>query len=124
MGETEQKEERVSIKERRRKKQGGLDLSIISENKSMLVLFVVIVAVLAVILASIMALKVAVVPVCVIVLIEIALAICLQKVPIWLHGVVSIAQIVAGVLCGMTVFMVMCVVVYWLGIIALRIMRN
>ena len=126
MSETEnqvKKEERVSIKDRRKKSLGTTLGTAVGENKSMLILFGVIVAVLLVILVSIITLEVPVVPVCVIVLIEAALAVCLHDVPIWLHGLVVIAQIVAGILCGATVFMVLCALVYIAGILALRFIR-
>lgn len=126
MSETEnqvKKEERVSIKDRRKKSLGTTLGTVVGENKSMLILFGVIVAVLLVILVSIITLEVPVVPVCVIVLIEAALAVCLHDVPIWLHGLVVIAQIVAGILCGATVFMILCALVYIAGILALRFIR-
>ena len=81
-----------------------------TENKNMLVLFGVIVAALLVILISILGLDVPVVPVCVIVLIEAALAVCLQ--------------IVAGILCHNIIFVVMCVVLYLLGILTLGVVKD
>lgn len=122
MSETENqvKEERISIKERRKKSPGAVVGTTVRENKSMLILFGVIVAVLLVILISIITLQMSVVPVCVIVVIEAALAVCLHDVPIWLHGLVVIAQIVAGILCGAIVFMVLCALIYVVGILALR----
>ena len=117
------KEERVSIKDRRKKSLGTTLGTAVGENRSMLILFGVIVAVLLVILVSIITLKMPVVPICVIVLIEAALAACLHDVPIWLHGLVVIAQIVAGVLCGVTVFMILCALVYIAGILSLRFIR-
>ena len=125
MNETENqvKEERIPIKERRKKSPGAVVGMVVRENKSMLVLFGVIVAVLLVILVSMITLQMSVVPVCVIVVIEAALAVCLHDVPIWLHGLVIIAQIIAGVLCGATVFMVLCALIYVVGILALRFIR-
>lgn len=122
MSETENqvKEERISIKERRKKSPGAVVGTTVRENKSMLILFGVIVAVLLVILISIITLQMSVVPVCVIVVIEAALAVCLHDVPIWLHGLVVIAQIVAGILCGAIMFMVLCALIYVAGILALR----
>lgn len=121
--ENQVKEERISIKERRKKSPGAVVGMVVRENKSMLVLFGVIVAVLLVILVSMITLQMSVVPVCVIVVIEAALAVCLHDVPIWLHGLVIIAQIIAGVLCGATVFMVLCALIYVVGILALRFIR-
>lgn len=95
-----------------------------TENKRMLILFGVIVAALLVILISILALKIPAVPVCVIVLIEAALAVCLHDVPIWLHGLVVIAQIIAGVLAGGMIFMILCAAMYLVGILSLRFWRE
>lgn len=117
-------EARESIKERRRREQGGSAAAILQENKNTLILFGVIVAALLVILVSIMGLKVPMVPVCVIVLIEAALSVCLHDVPIWLHGLVVIAQIVAGILCGRTIFTALCAVIYLIGILALKFIRE
>lgn len=124
MGNQENKEERVPIKERRKKSQGAALLEIVQENQSMLILFAVIVAALGVILISIMALDIPVVPVCVIVLIEAAIAVCLHDVPIWLHALVVVAQLIVGILCTMTVFMALCAVIYVAGIFALRYIRE
>lgn len=112
---------RVSIKERRR--QGGTSAAL-RDNKSMLLLFAVIVAAIAVILVSVLVLKIPAVAVCVIVLLEIGMALCLHDVPVWLHGLVVIAQITAGVLCENTVFMVLCAVIYLFGILTLRFIRD
>lgn len=95
-----------------------------TENKSMLILFGVIVAALLVILIAILGLDVPVVPVCVIVLIEAAIAVCLHDVPIWLHGLVVVAQIVAGILCHNILLVVMCVVIYLLGILTLKVVMD
>ena len=115
-----EQDKRVSIKDRRKKSQGAALLDAMQENQSMLILFGIIVVSLAVILVSILVLNMPVVPVCVIVLLEAGLAVCLHDVPIWLHAVVVIAQIVVGILCSMTVFMILCAVLYVAGIFALR----
>lgn len=93
-------------------------------NKKMLVLFGVIVAALLVILVSIMALDIPVAAVCIIVVVEAALAACLHDVPIWLHGLVLIGQIIAGIIVGQIVFIILCMVIYLAGILALRFMRS
>lgn len=121
MSETEN---RVPIKERRRKSQSQSLMETLRENKSMLLLFAMIVAALAVILISILVLKVSAVPVCMIVVIEAALAVCLHDVPIWLHGLVVIGQVIAGILVGSAVFILLCAVIYLLGILTLKFMRE
>ena len=117
-------EPRVSIKQRRKKSIGGTLGTLFAENQSMLMLFAAIVAALAVILTGIIALHMPVVPVCLIVLLETGIACCLHDVPSWLHAIAVIVQIIAGVLTGATVFMVLCVVEYLVGILCLRYVRD
>ena len=110
-------------------KYGMLRRTYLKENRknwyqSMLMLFAAIVAALAVILTGIIALHMPVVPVCLIVLLETGIACCLHDVPIWLHAIAVIVQIIAGVLTGATVFMVLCVVEYLVGILCLRYVRD
>lgn len=88
-------EPRVSIKQRRKKSIGGTLGTLFAENQSMLMLFAAIVAALAVILTGIIALHMPVVPVCLIVLLETGIACCLHDVPIWLHAIAVIVQIIA-----------------------------
>lgn len=99
-------------------------LSFYDDNKQYLILFAVILVMLAVILAGILALKVPVVTVCLLVLLEALLAVCLQQVPVWLHGLVAIVQIVAGALCAKLVFAILCAVVYVVAILALKFFRS
>ncbi len=87
------------------------------DNKKMLILFAEVVAALATILIAILAMKIPVVPVCVIVLIEVAIAACLQEVPVWVHAAV---QLVAGAICGRVVFCLLCILIYVFAILTLR----
>lgn len=128
MGEPEnyvkKEENRISIKQRRKKSMGGMLGALFAENQSMLMLFAVIVAALAVILVGIIALHMPVVPVCLIVLLEAGIACCLHDVPIWLHALAVIAQIIVGVVTGSVVFMILCVIEYLAGIFGLRYVRD
>lgn len=123
-GEEQKMEEWISIKERRRQSRGNPVAAAFKENKSMLMLFAVIVAALGVILAGIMVWKVPVAVVCIIVLLEAGLTVCLHDVPVWLHGLVVIAQIIAGILCENMVFVVLCAAIYLLGIFTFRFIRD
>lgn len=107
-----------------RHRQKNPAVSFFEDNKQYLLLFAVIVAALAVILISILALKIPVVPVCIIVILEAVLAVCLHDVPIWLHGLVVIAEIAAGVLCTKVIFMTLCALVYVVGILSLKFIRE
>ena len=91
----------------------------IKENQKMLMLFGVILVALAVILIGILVLDLPVVPVCVVVLIEACLAVCLNEVPIWLHAIVIAAQIAVGVFCGNLIFLVLAAVLYLVAILVL-----
>ena len=95
-----------------------------TENKKMLILFGVIVTTLLVILISILGLSMSPVPVCVIVLLEAGIVVCLHDVPIWLHGFVVIAQVIAGILTSNIIFMLLCCVMSLVGILALRLLRD
>lgn len=95
-----------------------------TENKKMLILFGVIVVTLLVILTSILWLGMLPVPVCVIILLEAGIIVCLHDVPIWLHGLVVIGQMVAGFATDNLIFMLLCCVIYLVGIFALRFMRD
>lgn len=95
-----------------------------ADNKQMLVLFGVIVAVLLMILGSILGLRMPAVPVCVMVLLEAGMALCLHDVPVWLHGVVLLAQTLVGALAGKLVFMILCAAMYLVFILSLRFWRS
>ena len=80
--------------------------------KPVVVLVAFVVVALAMILISILALHLPVVAVCTIVILEALLAACLNRIPIWVHGLIVIAEIVAGIVFGKIVFMVLMAVVY------------
>lgn len=94
------------------------------DNKKMLALGGVIVASLLVILVSIIQLAIPASVVCIIVVIEAALAACLHDVPIWLHGLVLIGQLIAGVIVGQVIFIILCMIIYLISIFTLRFMRS
>lgn len=113
----------MSTLKKKLKEQRGIAAEL-EENKPYLALFAVIVAALLVILISILALKLPVVSICIMVLIAAGIAVCLQNEPIWLHGLVVLAEIVAGILCGKTVFMILLAALYVVGILVLKLLRN
>lgn len=113
----------MSTLKKKLKEQRGIAAEL-EENKPYLALFAVIVAALLVILISILALKLPVVSICIMVLIAAGIAVCLQNEPIWLHGLVVLAEIIAGILCGKTVFMILLAALYVVGILVLKLLRN
>lgn len=82
------------------------------KNKKQIVLGVFCAAVLAVILISTLALKVPVVPVCLIVVIEAALAVALHQAELWIHGILIIAELIAGIVLGRIPLMILCIAIY------------
>lgn len=75
---------------------------------------------LAAILAGMFLLDLSVVFVCVILVLESLIGICLHDMPIWVHGLEVLISIVAGVIFGQTVFMVIGAGIYIAAILALH----
>ena len=72
--------------------------------------FAVIVAVM--VLIGVCVLHVPVVAMCLLVILETALAVFLYHAELWLHGVVILAEVIAGILCSKILLVVLCAVVY------------
>ena len=109
---------------RRKAKAARGKAAILEDNKPNLIMFAVIVAALAVILISVLGMQIPVVAVCVMVLIEAGMAVCLNNEPIWLHGVVILAEIIAGAICSKLLYMVLCAVIYLAGILVLKFLED
>ena len=58
------------------------------------------------------------------VVLEAALGACLNKMPLWIHGLVFIAEIVLGIMASQVVFMILMVFIYVLAIAFLFIWTN
>lgn len=95
--------------------------ALIKENKQQIALFGLIIAALAVILMGILVWKLPVIGVCVFVLLQSGLAICLQDLPVWLHGAVLIAQLLVGLIFGNGMFILVCAVYYVVSILVFSI---
>lgn len=95
--------------------------SLLKENKQHIALFGIIVAALAVMLMGILVWKLPVVSVCIFVLLEAGLAVCLQNLPVWLHGAVLIVQLIMGLLFGNGMFILVCAIYYVVSILFLSI---
>ena len=63
--------------------------------------------------------KINIVIACVMVVLEAALAACLNRIPIWVHGLVFIAQIVCGILASQVPFMILMAFIYVFAIVFL-----
>lgn len=86
-------------------------------------IFLVIFAVVAIVVSCV-AFKINVVIACVMVVLEAALVACLNRIPIWVHGLVFIAQIVCGILASQVPFMVFMAFIYVFAVAFLFIWTN
>lgn len=91
------------------------------ENKQHMVVFGMVIVALAVILNGILAWKLPVISVCIFVLLEAGLAVCLRNLPVWLHGAVLIAQLIVGLIFGNGIFILMCALYYVVSILFLSV---
>ncbi|MBR5127048.1 MAG: hypothetical protein IKU69_01315 [Roseburia sp.] len=94
---------------------------LIKENRQYLALFGIIAVALIVILIGIMVWKLPVIGVCIFVFLETILAVCLQDLPVWLHGAILIAQLIMGLLFGNGMFILLCALYYVVSIVVLSI---
>ena len=92
-----------------------------SQNRDQLTLFGVVFAAIVIILFGILAWDVPVLLASILILLEAALAVCMQNVPIWLHGAIVIAEVVTGAIVGRTLFLLLCGVFYMISILALNV---
>ncbi len=84
-------------------------------NRAIICLLCFVIFTLIAIIVSIVTFKIPVVATCFIVVLEAVLAICFNRIPLWIHGLIFIAQIVAGILADQTFFMVLMALVYLLA---------
>ena len=96
----------------------------LNENRDQLTLFGVIVAAIIIIMIGILAWNVPVLLACILILLEAALAVCMQNVPIWVHGAIVIAEVVLGALVGRALFLLLCGIFYMLSILALNVWNH
>ncbi|SDZ87907.1 hypothetical protein SAMN02910384_00421 [Pseudobutyrivibrio sp. ACV-2] len=74
-------------------------------------IFLVVYTVVAIVLSCAL-FKINVVVACVMVILEAGLVACLNRIPIWVHGLVFIAQIVCGIIASQVPFMLLMAFVY------------
>lgn len=88
------------------------NLEVLKEKREQVV-SIAFIAVTAILIAiGICALKTPVVAMCVLVILEAAIAGLLHHAQLWLHGALLLVELIAGILAGKLVLAVMCVVVY------------
>lgn len=96
--------------------------ALVMENKQQFVLFGIVSAALLVITAGILVWKLPVAAVCIFVLLETGLSFCLQNLPVWLHGLILIVQLLMGLLFGNGIFILVCTFFYIVSILGFAIL--
>ncbi|MCR4693952.1 MAG: hypothetical protein K5773_01340 [Pseudobutyrivibrio sp.] len=97
-----------------KKRSSGIDFkSILSRaNMPLVTLCILVIYAIVAILVSYLKLDVSIVPCCIMILLEVLLAVLLSRIPLWVHGLVFIAEIVAGIIASQIPFMVLMAFVY------------
>lgn len=93
---------------------------IVSHKKILSIALLCIMAIVVNLVAA-LALKLSIVPVCLLIILEAGMAVCLHHVELWVHGLVVIAQIVAGVFAHQVILMVLCAVIYIFALVVLQV---
>ena len=94
------------------------------DNLPLITLIIFAIFAIVAIVVSTLVFHINVVIACVMVVLEAALAACLNRIPLWIHGLVFIAQIVCGVLATQIPFMVLVAFIYVFAIAFLYIWNN
>ena len=84
----------------------------LSDKKMVMTIVAFAVIVAAMVLIGVCVLHVPVVAMCLLVILETALAVFLHHAELWLHGAVILAEVIAGILCSKILLVVVCAVVY------------
>ena len=84
----------------------------LSDKKMVMTIAAFAVIVAAMVLIGVCVLHVPVVAMGMLVILETALAVFLHHAELWLHGVVILAEVIAGILCSKILLVVLCAVVY------------
>ena len=95
----------------------------IMENKKPFLVFEIISAGLLLMTAGIIIWKLPMAAVCIFVLLEAGLAVCLQNLPVWFHGMILIVQLLIGLSCGNGIFILACTLFYILSILSFRFLK-
>ena len=85
----------------------------------MLICFIVWTIVAMVLSASVISTPVLIVPAGIFVVLEVLLAVCLHRIPVWIHGLIVIGQIAAGMAFSYLPFMILMVIEYIAAILVL-----
>ena len=93
----------------------------LSDKKMVMTIAAFAVIVAAMVLIGVCVLHVPVVAMCMLVILETALAVFLHHAELWLHGVVILAEVIAGIMCSKILLVVLCAVVHFAATACLQV---
>lgn len=74
----------------------------------------------SVIVVNVTMMNLSVVPVCLLMILEVGIAVLLHHAELWIHGVLLLAEVIAGIAMGKAVLVLLCAVIYIAATIALK----
>ncbi len=92
----------------------------LKDNKQLLAMIGFAIVALVIAILGVAVLKEPVVAVCVLIIIETAIAVMLHQVELWIHGIFILAEIIAGVLMDRLLLVIFCAIIYVAATMALR----
>lgn len=73
-----------------------------------------------VIVVNVTVMNLSFVPVCLLMILEVGIAVLLHHAELWIHGVLLLAEVIAGIAMGKAVLVLLCAVIYIAATIALK----
>lgn len=99
---------------------GGWNMREVTENKSLITLCAFVVLAVLTIVLGLLVFHIPAVTVCLVIVIEALLAVCLHNVPLWVHGIVLAAEVALGIYVSLPVFMILAAICYLVAIFVLK----
>lgn len=92
----------------------------LTENKGLIMLCAFVLLAVLTIVLGLLVFHIPAVTVCLVIVIEALLAVCLHNVPVWVHGIVLVAEVALGIYVRLPVFMILAAICYVLAILLLK----
>lgn len=99
---------------------GGSGMRELTENKGLIMLCAFVLLAVLTIVLGLLVFHIPAVTVCLVIVIEALLAVCLHNVPVWVHGIVLVAEVALGIYVRLPVFMILAAICYVLAILLLK----
>lgn len=99
-------------------------LDSIKQNQKLVSIIAFCASAILVILLSTLLLKQSAVAVCLLIIIQTGIAVLLHQAELWLHGVLIIAELIAGFILGKATLVILCAIIYVAATITLKYIRE